>query len=72
MVRVSTDRWQNAFQPAVPSGRPQAGAEGLLTPAYRPDSGAKEPTAAGAEWKTWIEGLIGKNGVGKHTGPIKK
>lgn len=44
----------------------------LRSSAYRLDASDKERTATVAEWKTWIEGLVGKNGVGKHTGPIKK
>lgn len=44
----------------------------LRSSAYRPDASDKERTTAVAEWKTWIEGLVGKNGVGKHTGPTKK
>ncbi|HEX3133238.1 MAG TPA: hypothetical protein VHX44_06595 [Planctomycetota bacterium] len=44
----------------------------LRSSTYRPDAGDKERTAAVAEWRTWIEGLVGKNGVGKHTGPIKQ
>lgn len=44
----------------------------LRSSAYRPDAGDKDRAAAVADWKTWVEGLVGKNGVGKHTGPVKK
>lgn len=44
----------------------------LRTSAYRPDAGDKERATALADWKGWIEGLVGKTGIGTHTGPIKK
>jgi hypothetical protein len=44
----------------------------LRSSTYRPDASDQERAAAVQDWKTWIEGLVGKNGVGKHTGPIKK
>ncbi|MBA3699568.1 MAG: hypothetical protein H0W78_12045 [Planctomycetes bacterium] len=44
----------------------------LRSSAYRPDAGDQECPATVADWKAWIEGLVGKNGVGKHPGPIKK
>lgn len=44
----------------------------LRSSAYRPDAGDKERAAAVADWKAWVEGLAGRNGVGKHTGPVKK
>lgn len=40
--------------------------------AYRPDASGKARAVAVADWKAWNEGLVGRNGVGKHPGPVTK
>jgi hypothetical protein len=44
----------------------------LRESSYRPDMSADERKSEVAGWQAWIEGLVGKTGIGKHTGAIKK
>jgi hypothetical protein len=52
--------------------RASNGSRSPATTSGDPDAGDKERATAVADWKAWVEGLVGKNGVGKHTGPVKK
>ena len=40
--------------------------------AYHPEAGEAERHAALTDWQTWVDGLRGNTGLGKHTGPMQK